>query len=125
MRSLIALSLSVLLGLTSCIATPPDTLPTDGAIGSLVHRVVVRHDNYVLGDAALAPAASDAALAESAALETIVGLPEVLRSSLAAALAPVAARHDAYVRGDAALDELERETYLASTDGLRRLAGVK
>jgi len=119
----LALLVTFLVGLFSCASTRPDALSTDGALGRQVQRVVDRHDGYVLDDGSLEPAQSDAALAESAALEAIVGLPEVLRASLRSALAPVAARHDSYVRADEGLDELERETYLASTDGLRRLAG--
>jgi hypothetical protein len=122
MRTLL-LPILLCLSLGSCVALKPDVLPTDGALGRQVQRVVQRHDDYVLGDLSLDRAASDAALGESAALQVLVGLPEVSRSVFRSVLAPVASRHDAYVRADPSLDDLERETYLASTDGLRRLAG--
>lgn len=116
---LIALSLT----LCSCVSLAPDTVQTDGALGRQVARVIERHDSYVLGDEALTQAQADAALADSAALELLVGLPEVSRSALRGALAPVAARHDSYVRADASLEADERAQYLATTDVLRRLAG--
>lgn len=116
------LSLCLLLG--ACASNPPDLLSTDGALGRQVERVVNRHDDYVLDDALLSQTEADVALAQSAALESLIGLPDVSRGSLQRALAPVADRHDSYVRADAALDDLERDTYLASTDGLRRLSGL-
>jgi len=123
MKLLLALALTLSFG--SCVSTPPDMLATDGALGRQVQRVIARHDDYVLADGALDLRVADEALAQSAALEALVGLPAIARSSLGAALAPVAGRHDAYVRADPQLDELERETFLASTDGLLRLANLK
>lgn len=120
---LIALALTFSLG--SCISVQPDTLATDGPLGRQVQRLVSRHDDYVLGDDTLPGTATDAALAESAGLEALMGFPSVARTSLAAALEPVASRHDAYVRADPVLDELEREMFLATSDGLLRLVKVK
>jgi len=119
--ALIALLLTFSLG--SCVDLKPDVLPTDGALGRQVERVVHRHDDYVLADLSLSQAESEADLAQSAGLQALVGLPEVSRAAFRAAFLPVADRHDGYVRSDSVLDSLERETYLASTDGLRRLAG--
>lgn len=121
----ILLSLALAFSLGSCVSTAPDTLATDGPLGRQVHRVVERHDNYVLADSLISQPQADAFLARSAALEALVGLPEVSRAALKDALLPVADVHDAYVRADAGLDALEQETYLASTEGLRRLAGAK
>lgn len=117
---LIALTLALL---PACATTAPDVLQTEGALARQVGRLVDRHDGYVLSDDTLSSEVSDALLSQSAALETLVGLPTLSRGSLRAALLPVADRHDNYVRSDAALDDLERETYLASAEGLRRLAG--
>ena len=116
--------ISLVLTLTSCMALSPETLPTDGPLGRQIQRVLSRHDSYVLGDLALADAAQEVALAQSAALDAIAGLPEVSRTALQVALEPVADRHDGYVRADSALDDLERQTYLGSTDSLRRLVAL-
>lgn len=123
MKLLLTLALALSLG--SCVSAPPDLLSTDGALGRQVQRIVSRHDDYVLGDEALDGAAADAALAQSAALEALIGLPDVARVSLGSALAPVAARHDAYVSADPSLDDLEREQFLATSSGLRRLANLE
>jgi len=113
------LILSLTLG--ACISAPIDTVPTDGAMGRQLERVLSRHDAYVQADAALPPAEAELDLAQSAGVRSLAMLGEVRRGALAAALAPVADRHDAYVKDDLTLEQLEVDTYLASTESLRRV----
>ena len=120
---LLALTLALLPG-CALMAAPADTIPTNGAIGRLIDRLATRHDDYVLADVSIDPAASDAALEQSADLRAVCALPEVARGSFRAVLAPVADRYDAYVRADPVLEPLDRETFLATSHGLRRLAGA-
>ena len=119
--SLIALSLTLL---GACATARPDLVRTDGVAGRQIERVLTRHDDYVLGDAEIAPLAAEEALAQSDAVRSLVLLGEVSPRSLGAVLSPVANRHDDYVRADPELDVVARETYLASTEQLRRLSRI-
>lgn len=122
MKLLLLLLALLPLSLTgACIALAPSTVPTDGAMGRQIDRLVERHDEYVLGDVILDPAAIEAALAESRDLRALASLGSVERSTLRASVAPVAARHDVYVQADASLDAEQRATYLATTAQLARV----
>ena len=112
---LLTLALTLTATLTSCVSTPVDIIPTDGAIGRQIERVVARHDTYT---------ADPVELAQSAAVRSLSFLGSARRSALAAAFAPVADRHDRFVLEDATLEQLEVDTYMASTEGLRRLLGL-
>lgn len=115
-----SLLLSLTLALTACASTP-DLVPTDGAIGRQLERVLSRHDSYVIGDPGLEAANATLFLAEADAVRSLAMFGEVRRDALRGAFAPVASRHDAYVSRDATLDDLRRSTYLAATEQIGRL----
>jgi hypothetical protein len=111
------------LTVVSCISAPIDLVPTDGAIGRQVERVLVRHDAYVDADLSIGADSASLAKVQSNAVRSLALLGQVRRSALGLALSPVVERHDAYVAADLTLDDLERATYLASSEQLQRLLG--